>query len=651
MPTPEIYRARAEEAERLKARGGEARRMGLAMERPGESQITKPQLEGLLQREIPEEELAQPRTRVLTGPDGKKHILEVPEGATEEEIVQAAQRAAAHLAKGDNVTPSPDPKPYQGEPHQYGNFFEEAGALLDAGASIAAGAVGEPFAGINGLLHSVGRNAEGEWGLTPDSGAAAVGRVRERFSRSPSSVRGAETLETVGEAFSKIEQGADWLAVNLSGGNPVAATAIKTTLLGLPAVLGAKTGIGRRRAIKQKKAEIETFARENGINLNPRHLKETLLEAMDKRVSHDKGAAFPPLQQAVRAAKEASGKRVDAAYNTARSTPAYVRNPSVQKFRDHIKNELIDRQQFDVGDMPILTKRLTELDEIAALPGTGTKLALLDKYRQRINANFPRSADRLPEQAALNGLKKGLDEFIDAEFNARAIKGDPSAIKAWKDARGTAATHAKNFKADNFIKQMIKSEATPEQFRQWMVGAGSMTAKPIVGQTIRRLKEILGKDSPQFEALRQDFLFDVARPLWETPGKPNFQKFVANYDRLIVKNPTMVKELNLNSASLRQMRDFAQAAHKVDPGVRFGVTKADATKALSRFFIGHSIARAALRVKVGTAAMDILFHTGKTARKQIMSELTGIDVTAPLIPRKSVLAGGVFAEQTQPNDR
>jgi hypothetical protein len=114
-------------------------------------------------------------------------------------------------------------------------------------------------------------------------------------------------------------------------------------------------------------------------------------------------------------------------------------------------------------------------------------------------------------------------------------------------------------------------------------------------QTIKRLKGILGENSPQMDAIRMDLLHDIARPIFEGGGKgqPNFKGFVANYDKVIKRNPSLVKELGLDNSELQALRDFASAADKVQQRRAFGL---DPSTVVARYFFGHKIARAAVRV-------------------------------------------------------
>ena len=178
-----------------------------------------------------------------------------------------------------------------------------------------------------------------------------------------------------------------------------------------------------------------------------------------------------------------------------------------------------------------------------------------------------------------------------------------------------------------------------------------MGAKPQVAATVQHLKKLFGENSPQIEAIRMDLLNDVAAPLFEP--SPNYKGFIRNYDNIIRKRPELVRELGLDNKDLMFLRKAAEGAEAARGKRAFGL---DLSTAAARFFFGHKIARAAVRVTFARAAIDQMFQVGKTGRRTILSEIAGMDISKPLIPRDEFLGGATVAaglgiERERENER
>jgi hypothetical protein len=402
-------------------------------------------------------------------------------------------------------------------------------------------------------------------------------------------------------------------------------------------------------------------------------IKTSLVEAVERMTPDEFAANQPGLRQALVAAEKSQKAAVTAKFDAAKDVDAYVNLNSIEAFGRGLREHLID-EGYDLDVMAKVNDTLDDIDNLRTQkPGanrarddTGVfgfgvgqtiqrgrvvdvELNDLQLIRKRINRR--RSAD--PEQnGALTLMKRQLDEFLDTQFHADAIRGDATGIARWADARSAHIDFKKNFKEDRFIRKMVEADSTPEQYRRWLVGASAMAARPEVASTVRRLKGILGETSPQMDAIRMDLLHDVARPIFEGKGgKPNFKGFVANYDKVITRNPSLVRELGLDGGELKALRDFALAADKVQQTRPFGI---DPSTFVARYFFGHKIARAAVRVTFIRGIIDHMFKVGETGRRALLAEAIGDPgiLTRPLIGRESFVAGSIIAsELTKEQDK
>lgn len=549
-------------------------------------------------------------------------------------------------------------------------FLEEVGSNLvaeaDIGMTLLTGAVAEPVSGIAGLL-GLGMSFG-----DPDVAADWVEGVSEFLTWSPKSDKAKAALGAVGEKLMVVEEVVDDIAVKASGGNPFAATAIKTAIIGSLDIIAGGKGFLRKVKIDKGLRRAQQMADDLGINTEPTAIKTSLVNKIKEMTPEEFASNQPGLRQEMLAAERAQKTAVTQKFEEAKTVDAYVKADSIEEFGAGLREHLID-EGFDLDDLKKVNDTIEDLVNIRTRkPGRGPRdnvgefgsgaapkqliegkvvdvqLNDLQLIRKRINRRHSRAQDAGESNAALSLTKNKLDEFLQNQFDADAIRGDKAGVTRWKEANDAFTDYKKNFSEDRFIKKMIEEDAMPEQYRRWFVGANAMGASPQVGSTLKRLKKILGDDSPQIDAIRADLLHDVARPIFEgiggNPARPDFQGFIKNYDRMIGKNPSMVKALDLDMADMKGLRDLAKAELAVR-GRR--VMNLDLSTGIARFVFGHKIARAAMRVTMARGLIDMMFQTGKTGRRSILAHAIGQPdiLRTPLIPRSGAFAGGVIAEQ------
>lgn len=508
-----------------------------------------------------------------------------------------------------------------------------AGGVGDVITSVVTGGLAEPIAGISGAAVSLFAGN--------DAGSNTVRAVRDAMTMDPSTAAGKRFMEDLAEPMMKIEEGADWVATKGSGGNPLAATAIKTGLLAAPDILGTR-GLLRTAVPKQMRA-VTAQAEKLGINLKQNTLRTDVVKAAKDMTPDEVGLALPALRRDLQAAKEASRQRVDAAYTKAREGRAFVDTAKTKGMAKGMTDELIE-QGFDLEEMPKVTKTVKEIKNLATKkPGVGKRktpvltaqLRDFEVVRKRVNKRIASATDG-SERAALYNVKNRMDDMLDDSFNEAAISGDPQAIKGWKDARAEHARYKKDFSEDRIVKNLLlDKEATPEMMSSWIQGASAMASKKEAARTIRRLKNIVGETNPAFEGMRKDYLLSVAEPLLRE--NPNFGGFINNYDRMIRKNPGVVKELGLNGSDMEQLRAFAKIADNVAPRAGF-FDKGGLVGGVTRFIFGHQIARAAVRVGLARKFTNQMFGVDKITQREILKQLTEAEFGRPFVPNRRGVA-------------
>ena len=154
---------------------------------------------------------------------------------------------------------------------------------------------------------------------------------------------------------------------------------------------------------------------------------------------------------------------------------------------------------------------------------------------------------------------------------------------------------------------------------------------------VNKLKSILGEESREFAALRQEAIFDIMEPILRP--EPDIKRFIKNYDNFVKNNPTLAKELFPDSVNaLADLRKMAPSLTKVDPlKLPFAWTRF-----LAVGLGGHAIARAALKVKtIEKLANVVKSIPAKSRRKRIIAEVLEYDPFAPFLPKKVPFIGAM----------
>lgn len=522
--------------------------------------------------------------------------------------------------------------------------------------TVVTGGGSEILAGAsNAMLMMFGRSGE--------KAGESIDFLTEKFTVLPKTKRGKAALEAVTVPLVALEEAADDISWRLSMGNPTAATTIKTSLLGAAELALPSKGVGTRATVlnqvRKNKNKVKKLADDLGIDLHVQNLDTGnpgmmagIIQLVEKMTPEQRAANMPFLQESIRAAEANFKARKNAAFENAKRTKTYVETRAIKDVSAEVRRNLVD-DAFDVSDMPQLQKSLAELDNFGStdlgLNPRAVNFRELELIRRRTGrrAKDAFRSGRDSEGAALVRTKKEIDGFIDNEFNKIAIEqgqsaltGDVAGVKAWKEARALNTEWHKRFNDDKFISQLIAEDATPETFRQWLMGASTMGANREAASVIQRLRKVLGDEHPAVEGIRQDFLFEVAEPILK--DTPNFNQFVRNYDVMVRRNPSLVKELGLRSKDLELLFSLAKVQAKLPAAMRpFHIT--DVTKAMAQFFVGHKIAKAALRVNVARGLANYFLGVDQIPPKQVVAELAGAMFGEPAIPAASPIAAEFIA--------
>ena len=505
-------------------------------------------------------------------------------------------------------------------------------------AAIGSGMVGGTIAGVVALGEGAYDAITGKEDVL-DSMVERIEKVQKSLTYMPRNEMSKVALDNISQPFQKLEDGkkalGDW--VQEETGVPELATAAYMAPDVLLMMLGSRPRMGQRLDAKKLQAKAD----ELGINLNAQKTfqGEQIAEAAESMVGPVKRTtATPEVAAELEAIKGIQKSGVDTLYEQARSAgPAGVPK---QAYND-VFAPMIEKSMrpYDLTDMPIVRARIEELQKLGDSSAAGVSIDALERWRQRVNRNSPKVGDTR-QQGALSIIKAQYDEFRDAVFNVDMITGDATAVTKWKNATAAAAAYAKNFKDSKVIKQLIEKQATPEEARNWIFGAADAGFSAQAGRVVGAIEKVVGKNSKTMETLRQDAMFNILDPLFESGG-PNLKKFVNNYDKIARKNPTVMKTL-FGSTKMKDLRAFAAAVDK------FGTDNVNVigkmSNLISRVSVGHQMSIASAKVGLVERMLDLVSRgAGSATRRRIYAEILGYESDLPLFPFATKEAGAIGA--------
>lgn len=552
--------------------------------------------------------------------------------ATDDEIggYVASRPAQVPLTQPSNIRitgieESELPKSRKANDHGFTDYLKATGEVV---ATIGSGAFAEPAAGLAGLQAGIKAYLSGD-GDYLSAASRRIEEVRNEFTYSPRTDAAKSGLKVIAKPFELLHKGAVKAgeATLDATGSPGAATAVQSSIELSPALVGLK---GKSGALKSKIKKIEGDAADMGIDIGaPAGTKVGQIQAAAEEITggmKSKGDAMLDLQNQIKTARQVAKENTDNLYAEARATNASVASRDLASLPDTVKASL---ESFDIDLMPIVQKRIKELDVIKDFPANSSvKLDAISKYRARLTNNRPAKTD-LSQNYALDIIKGQLDKHIDDLFNSDMISGDPSAVVKWQNAREAYALYKKNFTANKVINDFAKKEVTPEELRRWIFGSSKTGAKTEAATVVNGIKNIVGEDSPQFQALRQDFMLTVLEPLLvDAPTTKNLHAFVKNYNDLVKNNKSIIDAIDPKAkVQLDSLAKIALSTEHISPKVFIKLERSAAV-----LMFGHGIAKRALTVRLAEKAFDLLKGIKDASRrKRAMADMLGYDAVAPTL--------------------
>lgn len=252
-------------------------------------------------------------------------------------------------------------------------------------------------------------------------------------------------------------------------------------------------------------------------------------------------------------------KRIKDAYDEAQSLNAEVDSKIIQDFSNDMKKLLME-ESFDIEVMPSLARRFKDLDNIDYGLRLPASIKEIEKIRKRmVNDIEDVKITKRSEATALRKLRDGLDDQVAAALDEGLVRGDAGAVEALNRARGLRAAYGKTFEREKFIKDIVEGEWTPETAIAKVFGAAKVGFDKNAGLGLKKIKEIIGGDTPAWGALREEAVLKLMGN--QSDDVFNGKLFHNAFTTAMKRNPTTMKTLFTNG-ELSQMRRFANASRK-----------------------------------------------------------------------------------------
>jgi hypothetical protein len=507
--------------------------------------------------------------------------------------------------------------------------------IWDAGMLAATSTIAQPVSGVAGLAGL----AVGAAGTGPANDVAAdwQKKTADLLTDLPDGEAAQVFGRMVGPTVEHLTQKVDDALYAEAGGSPEIASAMKTAVYGIPAVLGfhgmkVPKRFATWRANNKMGDELAAKATAEGVDLFDDNLPYSVRGYSERLVGGtQKGQGFDEVIDAVRTAEGVSKQAVDDAFDAARARTAVAELKPIQEAVDKAR-----AQVFKEGADPkwrVYNARLKEIEQLTDFyTGIKTKtggfgqtgrshidLDELEIMRRRLNGSIKTAKPGSPEGRALIQIRNSLDDGIDDLLQKGAISGDEDAIALWKGARQLNRVHAERFNANKFVRGLLLKDMTPEGAYRLLIGMSSMTAKTQAVSTLRRLKEILGPNHAAITHVRKAVLRDALAPMFA--DKTNFRGAINNIDKLLQNHYSLVQELEIPISELRKLRRLAHAAEQAAGTNPTKFDGAFATSVISSVAVGHSIARKGALVRTARKLMDRWLGTGMLTKRDIKNLL------------------------------
>ncbi len=323
-------------------------------------------------------------------------------------------------------------------------------------------------------------------------------------------------------------------------------------------------------------------------------------------VQRGEGAAAA--QQALVGKEARLAGMVDDAYTAARATSGKLPGEAGGGLYESVASSIDDFT-------PHASVAKTELDRLKGILTKKTKSPLLDArgnqmggkttfadtdiknlydWRRRVSTLANNASDKT-DAAALKNMVKQFDASMQDALEQSLLAGDDEAIKAWTKAIRLRRAKGKLFESDDLVSALVEREykgggvrlkVAPEAAGNYIFGKSDLgiLAKPEMARELRRLRQVLGANSQEWNAIREEaFLrFASVSEGAYSGGQRGFSgvKFHKAWNDALKKNPEVINTL-FSGEEKKLISQFANVAARATNPVKGGANFSNTTPAMA----------------------------------------------------------------------
>ena len=275
------------------------------------------------------------------------------------------------------------------------------------------------------------------------------------------------------------------------------------------------------------------------------------------------------LTTGIRSREEAASNAIGAAYDEARRFDMRFGAESLPDLKARVRNSL---GEAGVVRSEMLAPATMKAEELIKNVGRGTGLKFrdvslqqLEKTRRELNFLWRSAKDE--DRRGVRMVIKSLDDWIDNSVDAGLAAGDPAAIEALKKARELRTRYGSMFEegrgadadAGKVLQKLINTDVTPNEAVNLIFGYGELGQTGVSVRVAKRLKTIVGADSPDWGQYREAaFMRLIGGP----QGQGGPQVIVSRIDRALDgRGMSLTKEI-FSEDEIKRLRALRHAINR-----------------------------------------------------------------------------------------
>lgn len=401
-----------------------------------------------------------------------------------------------------------------------------------------------------------------------------------------------EGLAKLNEAVRRMGDGFEGDAAQAVG------TKVQGEQFGIRTTLGQQTGNNRQIALEQamrNDARGESAGRIiRGVDEAQRGDVTTAAAREQARMSgkpaptfeseYDAGAS---LTQKIRGKATELDNQIGAKYAEVEGKPLAFEGTAVKDLKAQVESALVAK---NVTLKPDLTpSSIAALERVNAIKNavnlSGQMVGMPAKWSKTIfeDVDFGDLATVRKQLTALrNGAKsaedargvkiaiQAFDEWIDGAVDKGLARGEKDAIQALKEARALRTKYGNQFEdrswdgdAGRVMDRIVNTDVTPNEVANLLVGYGEAGEAPVVTRVAKRLEDIFGKGSPEWNEVRELAFMRMVNGPKGTPS--GYQAIVSRFDKALDGKGQSYLQTLFSPAELQRMRQFRGALGRLVP--------------------------------------------------------------------------------------